>query len=94
MRSLVACAVLFLFSSMALAAPAKPCGEAPYHALDFWIGKWDVKNAAGQLAGASVVEAVADGCALIEHWTGTPGPAGNRFIGTGLHVYDPATAGH
>ena len=72
-------------------APAKPCGEAPYHALDFWIGTWEVKDASGQPAGASVVEPVADGCGLIEHWTGAPGPAGSRFIGTGLHVYDPAT---
>lgn len=98
MRSPVACAVLFsVFGSIALVAgaasptPAKPCGEAPYHALDFWIGTWDVKDAAGQPAGASVVEAVADGCSLIERWTGASGPAGNRYIGVGLHVYDPAS---
>ncbi len=97
MRSSVACAILAMVlvagvtSPAAPPAPQKPCGDAPYHALDFWIGTWNVKDVSGQPAGESVVEAVSDGCGLIERWTGTPGPAGNRFIGTGLHFYDPAT---
>jgi hypothetical protein len=89
--ALIGFLLLIALAAGASEAPAPPCGAAPYHALDFWIGRWDVKDAAGQPAGTSLVEAVSGGCGLVEHWTGAPGPAGNLFLGAGLHFYEAAT---
>jgi hypothetical protein len=59
------------------------CGDhAAYKVLAAWVGEWDVKNAAGQSAGASRVERSPDGCGLIEHWQGRGVP------GTGLHAFN------
>jgi catechol 2,3-dioxygenase-like lactoylglutathione lyase family enzyme len=70
-----------------LVACADPAGRA----LDFWIGDWEVRNARGQLAATSVIEPVAGGCGVVERYRGEPGPAGNRYVGAGLHAFDPAT---
>jgi hypothetical protein len=85
---------LVLAAALTAASPAPvPCSDPSYHVLDFWIGHWEVRDAAGAAAGESLVEAVAEGCGLLERWSGTPGPKGRRFIGIGLHYFDP-TAGH
>lgn len=70
--------------------PAPACGDADARALDFWIGAWEVRNAKGQLAASSIIEPMADGCGVLERYVGEPGPAGRRYIGAGLHTYDPA----
>jgi hypothetical protein len=70
-------------------APAAPCSAGSYHVLDFWIGHWQVRDATGGAAGESLVEPVADGCGLLERWNGAPGPQGRRFLGVGLHLFDP-----
>ena len=62
-------------------------------ALDFWVGRWDVQNAAGQSRASSEITIVADGCAILERYTGLPGPAGNTYIGAGLHVFDQTEGG-
>jgi len=67
--------------------PAASCREARYRTLDFWLGEWDVTNPAGQPAGTSVIEIVADGCGVIERFTGP----GRKYVGTGLHVFDTTT---
>ena len=71
-------------------APASPCG-GDARALDFWVGTWDVQNAAGVGGIKSVIEPVADGCGILERYTGRPGPNGNRYIGAGLHAFDAQT---
>ena len=81
---------LFLTAALAAGSTAPiPCSDPSYHVLDFWIGRWDVRDAAGSPAGESVVEPVADGCGLWERWNGAPGPKGGRFVGVGLHFFDP-----
>jgi tetratricopeptide (TPR) repeat protein len=60
--------------------------DAAFHALDFWIGSWIVRNAAGAEVGRSRIEPVVDGCAIRENWTGRSGN-----IGQSLSSYDPAT---
>jgi hypothetical protein len=79
------------------AQPASPpgarCQSASLRALDFWIGRWDVKNPAGQRTAGSEIEVVADGCGILERYMGVAGPAGNKYIGTGLHVFDATVNG-
>ena len=69
-------------------APAPtPCVNAPErHQFDFWLGEWDVKTKDGSPAGASVIQSVSGGCALLENWTSARG--GN---GKSLNAWNPAT---
>jgi hypothetical protein len=63
-------------NGIAAAAP-DTCGEQPAaHALDFWLGDWEVRDADGNLAGTNRIEAALDGCAILEHWSGAGGSAG------------------
>lgn len=55
--------------------------------FDFWVGEWDVLNPQGQKAGTSNIQQIADGCGLLENWTGTLGGSGKS-----INFYDPATA--
>lgn len=73
--------------------PATPpsCDLAAARALDFWIGEWDVRNAKGQLAARSVIEPLADGCGVLERYTGEPNAGGRRYVGAGVHAFDAAT---
>jgi tetratricopeptide (TPR) repeat protein len=56
--------------------------------FDFWIGEWDVFNPQGQKAGTSLIQQIADGCGILENWSGTLGGTGKS-----INFYDPAT-GH
>jgi len=54
-----------------------PCGAAEYHQFDFWVGDWEVRNPAGQLAGTNSIAREYGGCVLVERWAGPTGvPAG------------------
>ncbi len=65
---------------------ADPCGGAEHHAFDFWIGRWEVRDATGRAAGTSTVEPILDGCALHEVWEAGPSDRGES-----LNAYDPVT---
>ena len=54
--------------------------------FDFWIGEWDVFNPLGQKAGTSVIQQFAEGCGVLENWTGSLGGSGKS-----INFYDPAT---
>lgn len=57
-----------------------PCRfDAAYRGLDFWIGDWVVNDASGNELGHSHIEAVADGCAIAETWTGSLGGIGKSY---------------
>jgi tetratricopeptide (TPR) repeat protein len=56
-----------------------PCRAARHHEFDFWVGSWDVKNAAGQAVGTSQVDSILDGCVVLENWTGRFGDTGKSF---------------
>lgn len=65
-------ALLLLTSASAGAA----CGDEPrLHALDFWLGRWDV-TAGGKASGRNDIEAILDGCAVTERWLDVRGHAG------------------
>lgn len=60
----------------ALMESIKPCTTPEYRQFDFWIGEWEVRNPAGQLAGTNSITREYDGCVLVEHWEGAGGGAG------------------
>jgi hypothetical protein len=66
----------------AVASPDPPAGppcQAPeYHQFDFWLGTWDIEQdiltedgSYARFPAKNRVEAVASGCAVVEHWRGT-----------------------
>jgi len=61
------------------AAPAKFEPPAEARQFDFWIGDWNVVNAAGNQAGTSRIEKILNGCALQENWTSAQGNSGKSF---------------
>ncbi len=69
-------------------AEPKPCTAATYRQFDFWLGDWNVINAAGKPAGKNHVVSLFDGCGLQENWESAQGGRG-----TSLNVYDAVT-GH
>ena len=73
-------AVLALLAAPApgwAAEPPSGCAELPAaHALDFWLGEWEVRDADGNLQGTNRIEAAVGGCAVLEHWSGAGGSEG------------------
>ena len=62
-----------------------PCRDDPRsREFDFWIGQWNVRNAAGVTVGTSTVEATLDRCAVTEHWR----PSGGGSEGRSINVFD------
>jgi hypothetical protein len=80
--------LLRLVCTIALAAVGSGCSActaAEHRQFDFWLGDWDVFLPDGSRAGGNRIEAVANGCALLETWQGRSG-----FAGSSLNSYDPA----
>lgn len=80
--------VALLLSVVALPSGAQETGgsqaprrcSAPEHRqFDFWVGDWDVTNAAGKPAGHNRIEPILRGCALRETWTGAGGSHGTSY---------------
>lgn len=75
-------AVAGLLPERATAAdPSVPrCGDAPtWHALDFWVGDWDV-FVGDRVVGHNRIEKILDGCAIIENWSAGAGGAGKSLF--------------
>lgn len=54
-----------------------PCTYRPEaRQFDFWLGAWEVRNTAGQVAGHNVVQVLLNDCVLQENWTGSLGGSG------------------
>jgi hypothetical protein len=78
--------VLAAASAFAQSLPspaAKPCESSEHRQFDFWVGHWDVFGPAGRKVGENKIEVIADGCALLEQWTGNGGVTGKS-----LNIYD------
>lgn len=71
------CVVLAFWS---VTAQAQECRQTPrMHALDFWIGRWEVSQN-GQLVGTNTIESTLNGCAVLEHWRDIEGGEGTSFF--------------
>lgn len=88
----VACSAAIAFS--AVGAHAQNGQQAPicqtddnFRAFDFWQGYWEVTPwAGGPVGGHNKIEAVENGCALMESWTNSQGGTGRS-----LNFYNPNT---
>jgi hypothetical protein len=58
------------------AADVSSCTAPTYRQLDFRLGSFRVTTASGQRAGVALVEAVLNGCMLVEFWAGAAGGSG------------------
>jgi hypothetical protein len=67
------------------AAKRPDCSAPEHHQFDFWIGTWNV-TVSGKPAGTNRIEAVMNGCGILEHWTSAGGGHG-----TSLNFYDRRT---
>lgn len=59
------------------------CGAPAYREFDFWLGRWEVRDADGTLLGHNHIQSILSGCALQEDWTGASGSRGRS-----LNMYD------
>jgi hypothetical protein len=60
--------------------PPPACEDAEiYHALDFWVGEWDVFVGKDRV-GHNRIEKTLDGCALLEHWQASDGGEGKSLF--------------
>lgn len=50
-----------------------------YHALDFWVGAWDV-YVNDRLVGSNLIEKTLNGCAILEHWRARDGGEGKSLF--------------
>jgi hypothetical protein len=84
---------LVLLMMVPAAIPAEaPAGEAlcsaqVFRQFDFWLGKWDVKNADGTPAGRNEITSEENGCVLLERWRSVGGNTGMS-----MNYFDPAAS--
>lgn len=76
-------AALLAFAGWGAALEAQeaeaPCAAAEHRQFDFWVGKWEVRDAQGEPAGTNTIEPILDGCVLSESWEGAEGSRGRSF---------------
>ena len=61
------------------AAPTAACNSPEYRQFDFWLGEWNVQDAAGKPAGTNQITSIQGGCVLLENWKGAKNSTGNSF---------------
>lgn len=72
-------------SAPAFPQATSPCPADPErHHFDFWLGEWNVTTIQGNQVGTSRIESIANGCALLENWTG-----GRGGTGKSINAYNP-----
>lgn len=59
------------------------CRAPEHRQFDFWLGRWEVRNADGDVVGHNEIRRIAGGCGLLESWRGTGGG-----VGTSVNAYD------
>lgn len=80
--SLLACGLLLVSGLVARADTA--CADARSRQFDFWVGDWEVYDAASdRFVGSNSINPILDGCVLQENWRGRSGSAG-----TSLNFFD------
>jgi hypothetical protein len=63
-----------------------PCEYDPrFSAFDFWVGRWSVRDSAGNPQGENRIEKGERGCVLVERWSGATGGTG-----ISMNYFDPA----
>ena len=83
--ALIAMSILSGGANVAAQTPpaAKACQAPEHRQFDFWVGQWEVFAPSGKKVGENRIELIADGCALLEQWSGNGGVTGKS-----LNIYD------
>jgi len=69
-------------------AHPRPCeSDERYRQLDFWLGRWEVRDSGGTLVGHNFVVPMLKGCLILENWLGQ----GESGEGKSLNYLDPRT---
>jgi len=79
---LVFAGALLLGASAAAAQQPQPsfgCATPVARQFDFWVGRWEVRDTAGDVLGHNTIEKVEDGCVLQEQWRGARGSTGRSL---------------
>ena len=76
---LIGFSALFACAHAPAAQPAGSCAGPEYHALDFWLGSWDVATAQG-FDGDNTLTRALGGCAVREQWTDAAGWQGESLF--------------
>ena len=63
-----------------------PCIAPQYREFDFWLGEWEVRDAAGQVLGRNRISKRHGGCVVVEEWESARGGSGSSF-----NIYDQPT---
>lgn len=80
MKKLVLSLLLYLPTLASAQQEPFNCGDsAPHRQFDFWLGEWQVHDAAGILQGNNRIEPVQKGCALRERWRSARGGTGESL---------------
>ena len=84
------CAAMLLVGAPDVAAQqagqAPPCSTDEYRQFDFWVGEWEVTDAAGNVVGENRITSILGGCVLMEEWTGA-----SQSRGKSWNIYNRAT---
>lgn len=67
--------------------PRSSCAAAVFHAFDFWVGKWEVRDRDGKVVGTNTVTAEYGGCVVVERWQARGGGGGMS-----MNYFDPQAA--
>jgi hypothetical protein len=66
--------------------PKPPACSAPENRqFDFWLGEWEVRDAAGKLVGHNQITSLHKGCVLFENYRA------GEFSGSSLNIHDADT---
>ena len=65
-------------------AAGAPCSASAYRTFDFWVGKWEVTDGGGQLAGRNRISLEQEGCLLVERWN-----SAQNTTGMSMNFYEP-----
>ncbi|MDX1477341.1 MAG: hypothetical protein R3301_06515 [Saprospiraceae bacterium] len=78
---------LVVLTVLCVGTTALPAQQRPgcdtdslYQLLDFWVGEWNVYDDQDVLAGQNRIEKILNGCAVMEHWTGSGGGEGKSLF--------------
>ncbi|MBV9883701.1 MAG: hypothetical protein JO276_11885 [Sphingomonadaceae bacterium] len=77
-------------ASAQLAPPPRPdCAAAEHRQLDFWLGEWDVFDAALSTVpiATSRIARIANGCGIVERYE-SPAAPGGPYAGTSYSAFD------
>ena len=90
-RLCICLSLTLLLASAALSQSEKPavkhCSQDVFRQFDFWVGEWEVRDAAGKEAGRNTISLEQNGCLLTERWVAKSGGTGMS-----MNYYDPRTS--